>query len=143
MARKAKVEMEKPVVVLPEIKYDDIVFFNRKRQGSRAGCGDVHVTLIKSKSGNRIHVSINKNVEIVYKGTDFLEVGVVQNRMYFRKSDSKNGFKLTYRDFGAGILFTISPREKEILEQFADSYYSMKHDDVLDLYYIEIKEARD
>ena len=140
-AKKKIEEMEKPVVVIPEIKYDDIVFFKRRRGGNKSN--DVYVGLVagKNKQSDRIHLRFGDNVKNIYPESEYVICGVYQNRMYLQASDVSNGYKLSRKAYTTDVFFSFEEDDKaDLLRKFVNEYYQLKHDDVLNMYYIEREE---
>lgn len=147
MARKKVVLEKKPEVVIPEKKsiLDEIVWMRKGHQGRYSALKDVGVSIINHKASEKrnrqayvtISFSFRNRIEKVFK-SDYVEFGAVKNRIYFRPSDKRNGYKITIKANTAYVQATLLSDEiKKTYSDFDKSEYHLKYDDFQELYYIE------
>ena len=138
-------KMGENVVEERRINLEDIVFFSKKRVTRNDDC-DVYVSIGKhaeTKTGKKRHIrfSFRDTISNIFEGYKYISFGLVENRIYFKpETQPTYGFKLQKTDFVKAIMCSITDDEAEVFKPFSNKTYHIKHDDYLDMYYIELPE---
>lgn len=102
---------------------------------------DVSVTLVKGtkKVRNRINVTFRNDVEDLVCPSGYIICAMHENKIYFRDSDSKNGYTLAKKevnDTTTNFQFTVPEHELPVYAEFVGDY-ELCHDPIHNVYYIE------
>ena len=137
----SKKEEPKPIpVVMPNFN------FYTKKQGIAISMGqsDVLITMIDKKRKN----GINKTIVFHFRNdsfekfeSDYLVFAKHENRIYFKKSDARSGFKLTNKHKSScSFSATIKPKDVFGFELFCKKELDLKFDEIYKMYYVENEE---
>lgn len=124
--------MKKQTKVLPELNWKQKLRVNVST--------DVSVTITgggkQSREDDRVLTIIIRDNLFQVFNTDYITFAVLKNRLYFRGTDKRNGYKVTVKNTSGYAKITIHKNEVGVYEPFVGDY-SLKFDEFYELYYIE------
>ena len=109
--------------------------------GSKRSYSDVSINLInntKNKAHPHSFSFTFRNKADVALGA-YIDVAVFKNRIYFRTTDDKSGYKMTRGGSVNGYIRIIESESTKALREFIGDY-DLTWDDIHEFYYIEKKK---
>lgn len=99
----------------------------------------------KNTVGQNLGITLRHGVSEMISGTEYAQICIHKNRIYFRESDSRQGYKMTKNHQNEDRSATPASRENRYmkvtnLSETSKAFigdYELKYDDFLELYYIE------
>lgn len=116
----------------------ELVFEKKKQLGKRKRVQDASVFVSVSKNSNHARLTFyNKWAEAISK-SGHVVIAVDENRMYFKEADSADGWLMSKTKYeGTRVASIVNDNIYKWIEDGGIGTYEFKHDDELDLYYIE------
>lgn len=136
-----KVEEPKPIdVVIPKMDF----FTKQGNFRVTTGLGDVFISssIKKGNKTNYTKVLFHFRKSTHHKfDSEYLIFAIYQNRIYFKESHIKEGFKITNKNNTSGV-FSVTVAEKDLVkfEPFLKKELFLKYDEIYKMHYVEIEE---
>ncbi len=116
-----------------------IKFVEKDRKYANRKSGDIKISAVGKRT---IYITVNHKLEHLIASEDgYTQVGICENKMYFKKSTEAKGYKCSQQKNPNYARIAIASSE---LFDFATKYangYRLLFDSDLDLYYISGKET--
>lgn len=136
-----KEEEPKPLdVIIPKMNF----FTKQGNFRITTGLGDVFINL-SIKKGKKINytkllIHFRKSTHHKFK-SEYIIFAIYQNRIYFKESDIKEGFKITNKNNTSGVISaTIVEKDISKFEPFLKKELELKYDEIYKMYYVEVEE---
>lgn len=116
--------------VLPELMW------NTKQRSANNGNADVSVSIVKNGGDRRrLNFSFKNDIDQLFGG-DYVVFALMKNRIYFKASNSIEGYKLSKAKNRAYVAATLNGSQVDEYKKFIGDF-DLKFDVFYELYYIE------
>jgi len=121
----------------------ELVFEKKKSLGRRKSGKDTSIFVSISKKSNKARLTFyNKWAQAISK-SGYIVIAVSGNRMYFKEADETEGWSLSKTNYeNTKVISAQNEKIYKWIENSGIGSYQFKHDDELDLYYIEKMKIR-
>lgn len=120
-------------------------WIKKERSRGSSGTNDVQIVIVNAAQGNKpknLTVRFYNNTGDLISDTGFAQIQIYKNRMFFRGSDEKTGYKLSSKAKNP----TTKALQITISSELANEYssligdYELKYDSFYEYYYVELED---